>query len=253
MILNIKSILFFVVVFISNVIQCITGFAGTVLAMPFSIMLIGFDAAKTILNILGIVASVGVLAMNRKSFNKKEFAKITGIMTVGMIIGFVIVNSFSVTAGVLYKILGAAVIVFTVIGCVRTFKKTDENREITKSDKKTSIASYCILVVSGIVHGMFVCGGPLLIVYASEKLKDKDEFRATVSAVWIVLNSLIMLTDIKNGHLNAEIIPLLAVSIVILFAAVFVGNKIAKHMNKKTFMIITYILMGISAVSLMLK
>ena len=254
MITYIKNILFFAVVFVSNVIQCITGFAGTVLAMPFSIMLIGFDTAKTILNILGLVASVGVLAMNRKSFNKKEFAKITGIMIVGMLIGFVIVNSFSVTAGILYKVLGVTVLIFTVIGCVRTFKKKpDENQERIIRNKKTSVSSYAVLIVSGIVHGMFVCGGPLLIVYASEKLRDKDEFRATVSAVWIVLNSIIMLTDVKNGNLSVDIMPLLAVSIGILFAAIVVGNKIAKHMNKKTFMIVTYILMGISALSLLLK
>ena len=254
MIIDIKSILFFAVVFISNVIQCITGFAGTVLAMPFSIMLVGFDTAKTILNILGIAASVGVLAMNKKSFNKKEFAKITGIMIIGMVIGFVITNVFSVTAGILYKVLGVTVIIFTVIGCIRTFrKKSDENQKVSVSDKKSALISYCILIISGVVHGMFVCGGPLLIVYASERLKDKDEFRATVSSVWIVLNSVIMLTDINNGNLNADIIPLLAVSVIILFASVIVGNIIAKHMNKTTFMIITYILMGISALSLLLK
>lgn len=250
MITDIKSILFFIVVFISNVIQCITGFAGTVLAMPFSIMLVGFDTAKTILNVLGIAASAGVLAMNGKSFNKKEFAKITGIMLIGMIAGFAVVRSFSVTADILYKILGITVILFTVIGCVRTFGNQSDDRN---TDKKASIFSYLILIVSGVVHGMFVCGGPLLIVYASQRLKDKDEFRATVSAVWIVLNFIIMLTDFKNGNFSIDILPLLLISIVILFAAVWAGNKIAKHMNKKTFMIITYILMGISAVSLLLK
>lgn len=251
MITDIKSILFFIVVFISNVIQCITGFAGTVLAMPFSIMLIGFDTAKTILNVLGIVASIGVLAMNRKSFNKKEFAKITGIMLVGMIAGFVIVNSLSITADILYKVLGVTVIVFTIIGCVRTFGNKADDKDT--DSKKTSALSYIILIISGIVHGMFVCGGPLLIVYASQKLKDKDEFRSTVSAVWIVLNSIIMFTDIKAGNFNADMMPMLAVSIVILFAAIWAGNKIAKHMNKKTFMIITYLLMAISAVSLIVK
>ncbi|MCH5191687.1 MAG: sulfite exporter TauE/SafE family protein [Oscillospiraceae bacterium] len=248
----IKNILFFIVVFISNVIQCITGFAGTVLAMPFSIMLIGFDTAKTVLNILGLVASVGVLLMNRKSFNKKEFLRITEIMLIGMVIGLVIVESFTVRAGILYKILGVTVIIFTVIGCVNTFKKkTDENQIV--SEKKPSLFSYCILAVSGIVHGMFVCGGPLLIVYAGKRLRDKDEFRATVSAVWIVLNSVNLLTDIKNGSFNMKIMPLLGISIIILFAAVAVGNMIAKRMNKKTFMIITYILMGVSAVSLLVK
>ena len=249
---GIKNILFFIVVFISNVIQCITGFAGTVLAMPFSIILVGFDTAKTILNILGLVASVGVLLMNRKSFNKKEFLRITGIMIIGMVIGFAVVKSFTVRAGILYKILGVTVLAFTVMGCVNAFKKkTAENRIVR--EKKPSLFSYCVLTASGIVHGMFVCGGPLLIVYAGERLKDKDEFRATVSAVWIVLNSINLLTDIKNGNFNTEIMPLLIISIIILFAAVIVGNKIAEKMNKKTFMIITYILMGISALSLIVK
>lgn len=250
MITDIKSILFFVIVFISNVIQCITGFAGTVLAMPFSIMLIGFNSAKTILNILGIAASIGVLVMNRKSFNTKEFAKITGIMLIGMIVGFFIVSSFAVSADILYKILGIIVIIFTLIGCVRTF---GEKASAEQSKKKASLLPYLILIVSGIVHGMFVCGGPLLIVYASQRLKDKDEFRSTLSAVWIVLNSIIMLTDVKNGNLNLSIMPLLIVSVIILFAAIRAGNRIAKHMNKKTFMIITYLLMGVSAVSLILK
>ena len=54
----IKNILFLIVVFLTNIIQCITGFAGTVLAMPFSIMLVGYDVAKPILNVLGLLASI---------------------------------------------------------------------------------------------------------------------------------------------------------------------------------------------------
>lgn len=246
----IKNILFFIVVFISNIIQCITGFAGTVLAMPFSIMLIGFDSAKAILNILGILASLGVLLTNRKAFNKKEFIKITLIMLIGMIAGFFIVNRFSVTGDILYKILGITVILFTVIGCINSFSKKADNN---KSDGKTNFLSYIILVISGIVHGMFVCGGPLMIIYASKTLKEKDEFRTTVSAVWIVLNSIILCTDAVNGNLTVDILPLLLTAVIILFFSLLIGNKIAKHMNKKTFMIITYILMVISGASLILK
>ena len=57
--MDFKDILFLLVVFVSNVIQSITGFAGTVLAMPFSIMLEGYSVAKPILNVLGIVVSIG--------------------------------------------------------------------------------------------------------------------------------------------------------------------------------------------------
>ncbi|MBQ3904036.1 MAG: sulfite exporter TauE/SafE family protein, partial [Eubacterium sp.] len=68
--IDFKDVLFVIVVFISNVIQSITGFAGTVLAMPFSIMLVGYGTAKPVLNVIGIVLSLGVIGLNHKSLNK---------------------------------------------------------------------------------------------------------------------------------------------------------------------------------------
>ena len=65
-----ESVLFLLVVFLTNIIQCITGFAGTVLAMPFSIMLVGYDVAKPVLNVLGLIASVYVVAVCFRHINK---------------------------------------------------------------------------------------------------------------------------------------------------------------------------------------
>lgn len=242
--ITIREILFFVVVLLSNIIQCITGFAGTVLAMPPSLMLVGFDTAKPILNVLGIVASIGVVATNRKGFNKKEFFKMIGIMLVGMVCGFVLTKTISVNSDVLYKILGGVVLAFVAIGVVNS-----------KSNKKSipAFVALIVLVVAGLVHGMFVCGGPLLVIYANEKLKDSQEFRVTVSSVWIVLNSIIMFTDIKAGYFNPRLFVLLGLSVAILFLALWIGNLIFKKMNKKVFMVVTYILMGISGVSLLIK
>ncbi len=41
-----KDIIFLIVLFIANVIQAITGFAGTVLAMPASMFLLGVDKPR---------------------------------------------------------------------------------------------------------------------------------------------------------------------------------------------------------------
>ena len=87
-----KKILFLLVVFFTNIIQGITGFAGTMLAMPPSVMLVGFDTAKPILNALGLLSGIYIVAANRKSVNKKEFLKIVAVMTVGMLAGFALRN-----------------------------------------------------------------------------------------------------------------------------------------------------------------
>ena len=247
-----KDILFFIIVFISNVIQSITGFAGTVLAMPFSIMLVGYNTAKPILNVLGIIISLGVIGTNHKSLNKKEFFRIISVMLVGMVGGYFITRQFHVRAGLLYKLLGGIVLLFMCIGVFNSFSEKYRKRK-KETNEKTNFLLYLVLIIAGVVHGMFVCGGPLLVVYASERMKGRDEFRVTVSAVWAVLNTIIMFSDIRDGYFNPKLFLLLGISVAILFAALWVGNIIFRHINKKWFMIITYVLMGISGISLLLK
>lgn len=246
-----REILFFVVVFLANIIQCITGFAGTVLAMPFSLMLVGFAVAKPTLNILGVVASVGVVATNPKSLNIKEFLKIIGVMLVGMLGGFFVTSRVEMNSAPLYKLLGAIVIVFMLLGIYRTFfTKSDTEK---KQSTFANIVDYSVLALAGLVHGMFVCGGPLLIIYASKRLTDKEQFRTTLSAVWIVLNSIIMISDIRSGYFDSHLIVVALISVAVLFGAIAIGNIIAHKLNYKVFMVITYILMGISGLSLILK
>lgn len=242
----IKTILFLIVVFFSNIIQCVTGFAGTVLAMPPSMMLVGYETAKPILNVLGIAASIGVIATTYKSISKKEFLKITCVMLLGIIGGIFISGYFEQYAKVLYIVLGVTVVLIAVINAVSFFAKKE-------SKTLPEAVSLLILIISGLIHGVFVCGGPLLVTYASAKLTDKDEFRSTLSAVWIVLNSVIMFSDIRSGSFHNDTLILLFASIAVLFSAIVLGNMICKKLNRNTFLIITYVLMLISGVSLILK
>lgn len=242
----IQEVLFYVIVLLTNIVQCITGFAGTVLAMPFSIMLIGYDKAKPILNILGIVVSAVIVASNFKKINKKEFLKITGVMAVCIFADFFIGRYFLRYESLMYKTLGVIVILFALINAVKFYSK--------KTEKELSpVLMNIILVLSGFVHGIFVCGGPLLVTYASAKLKDKDEFRSTLSAVWVVLNTLIMFEDISSGYFNKELLIMLAISVIILIAAIKIGNILCRKMSKNVFLQITYVLMFISGVSLLIK
>ena len=269
---SIRIFLFLLVVLFANIMQTITGFAGTVLAMPFSIILIGSDLSRLILNILGLLASLGVAAINFKSINWKEVIKICVIMLVGMVAGYLILGYAQISKQILLIILAAFVLLFTVIGCYTTFIKKEkvqdapvvsENGEVQQGEVTfkepiyKEILLYAILVVSGVVHGMYVCGGPLLIIYATKKLKGKDEFRSTLSFVWVVLNIVNLVRDIIAGNfaiLNSiESIAALVMAIFLLTAAIAIGTLLARRMDKKKFMIVTYVLMAISAISLILN
>ncbi len=268
---SLRIFLFLLVIIFANIMQTITGFAGTVLAMPFSIILVGSELSRTVLNILGIAASLGVVILNRKAINWKEVLKICAIMLVGMVAGYLIISYANISKQILYFILAGFVLLFTVIGCYTTFIKKEKKEEVDETQlldnqDQASIMKepiykvilwYALLVVAGVVHGMYVCGGPLLIIYATKKLKDKDEFRSTLSMVWVVLNIVNLVRDILFGNFVTGdpkmTFIVLAMALGVLTAAVVIGNLIAKRLNRKTFMIITYVLMAISAISLILN
>lgn len=242
----VKNILFLLVVFLTNIIQCITGFAGTVLAMPFSVMLVGYDVAKPVLNLLGLAASVYVVATCFRHINKKELGKMTGIMLVGMAAGIWLKRFFTGNPSLLYKTLGVIVIAFALMNAVKFFRNKDD-KELPEP------VSVILLILSGVVHGMFVCGGPLLVTYASGKMRDKDEFRGTLSAVWILLNGILFAADIYEGYFIPSTVRLTAISVVILAGALVIGSFMSKKMSRKVFLILTYILMLISGASLLIK
>lgn len=241
-----KTVLFLAVVFLSNIIQCVTGFAGTVLAMPASIMLVGYGTAKPILNVLGVAASVGVVATNYKSINKKEFFKISSVMLLGILGGIFVSGYFEKYTKTLYLVLGFTVIAIAAINFIKFFSKKE-------SKSQPEAVSLLLLILSGLIHGVFVCGGPLLVTYASAKMQDTNEFRSTLSAVWVVLNSVIFFSDLKSGLFVKETVILLLICIAVLFLAIFLGNLICKKLSRKMFLIITYVLMIISGASLVLK
>ena len=115
------------------------------------------------------------------------------------------------------------------------------------------IAVRTLLVLAGIIHGLFVSGGPLLTGYMTKRIKDKTVFRATISTVWVFLNTLVFLEDVQAGLWVPSTVKMLAISVPFLLAGMFIGSKLVARMSQLVFMKLTYILLFISGLSLLVK
>ena len=248
-------IVFFLVILLANIIQGITGFAGTILAMPPSLMLVGYSVAKPVLNVLGLLSGIYVFVGHREHVSWKEVKKIVAVMAVSILLGILIKGLFEGKEQLLYKLLGIFVILLSIQGGLSLRRKgADENAESRSAAQAAdSPFSYVILVLAGIVHGIFVSGGPLLISYLTKKIKDKVCFRATISTVWIFLNTLIMLDDIRAGFWTGGLLITQLISLPFLFAGMYIGSRLYVRMSQRFFMILTYILLFISGISLLVK
>ena len=212
-----NTVLFYIIIFLTNVIQGITGFAGTILAMPPSLILVGYDVAKPILNVLGILAGVYVFVTQWKHVDWKQLKKVVIVMAIGIFGGFFLKNALAGYDAVLYKFLGIFVIFLAIHGFYSIYGQRQRDTK-----EKSSWKSMLLLIGAGIVHGMFVSGGPLLIGYLSNEIKEKTSFRATISTVWIILNSMILVQDICAGMWNAGLVMTQCISIPFLIAGMVV-------------------------------
>ncbi len=245
--IGLNEILFLIVIFITNIIQAITGFAGSILAMPASIYLVGYSVAKPIVNLVGVIASIGVVILNYKKINIKEFIKIIIFMIIGITCGTYISKNITIDSKGIYITLGIIVILSTILNMFHI------NLPDSTKYKWCIVFDILIILSSGLVQGIFVCGGPILAVYVTNKLKDKDEFRSTLSLVWIITNSIIFTNDCLNGFYTSNVILLAIIASIVLIAAIFIGNIISKKLNKNIFLKLTYILLLISGISLFFK
>ena len=248
-----NQILFYIVILLTNIIHGITGFAGTILAMPPSLMLVGYDIAKPILNVLAIFSGVYVFIGNYKKIDWKELARIVVVMALGIFGAVFIKGLFVGKEHLLYKLLGIMVIVLAVQGFYKLLRKPDDTKPAEEKEVKSGIGTYALLVLAGIIHGLFVSGGPLLTGYMTKRIKDKNVFRATISTVWIFLNTLVFLEDVQAGLWVPSTIKMLAIATPFLLAGMFIGSKLVARMSQVVFMKLTYILLFISGISLLVK
>ena len=236
----IRNGLFLLVVCLANIIQGITGFAGTVLAMPASILLIGMDPARVVLNVLGILVSVWIVIIARRHIDWGIMIKAILLMLAGTTAGIYLYAALPVTF--LQKIYSVFLILIAIKGLVQ------------KEEKKLSEPALALIVLAaGIIHGMFVSGGPLLMIYILQKSKDKSTFRANISLIWIILNTYLAFSHYRAGLFSAGNMSLLGLSVIPLAVGTIIGNKLHHKISQKNFLTLSYGLLLLSGAALLFK
>ena len=238
-ILSSGNLLFGLGIFIANIIQGLTGFAGSLLAMPPSIHLQGLHTAKVAVNTYGLISSLIIFLRNYKQIDWKEAKKILILMGIGLVIGIFL--SDVVDSKILLKIYAVFIILVA-------FKEMFYKKDIEVSD----YILIGIVLLAGIFQGLFVSGGPLLIIYVAKKLKEKNQIRGTLCFVWIFLNGYMMIHQLISGQFTPHNIAITLIGLPGVFVGVAIGGYLAKIISKEKFLKVVYVLLVISGLSLFL-
>ncbi|MDD5807127.1 MAG: sulfite exporter TauE/SafE family protein [Eggerthellales bacterium] len=233
-----QGIVFLAVFFVAYLIQGITGFAGNIIAMPVGMATLGMIETVCVLNFAGFFGC-GVNALSsRKHINWREAVKIMAVMFPFMLVGIWLDQVLSVEF--LKPVYGAIVL---AVGIRSLFAK--------RQRFYPEWALYVVLALAGLIQGMFVSGGAVLAIYCIQKLRDKNEFRGTLSVIWTVLNFIYMGINLAQGVYTQQMVPVLLATIPLSLLASYLGVKILPRISQESFTRMTYVLLVVIGVLLL--
>ena len=233
-------LLFGLVAMLTHIIEGVTGFGATVLGMPFAILLLGVEIAKPVLTLYALLLCLYIFIRNIHLVRWDSYLKMMGALLIGLPMGIAVYNYLP--QNILLTILAVFMILVSIRGMLIAF-------DILQ--KTSQIAEWIALIfvwIGGVIHGAYSSGGPLIIIYATEKIKDKSEFRATLCLIWVTLNTIILSQMALAGQLTKQVWEVSLYGIPFLIGGTIVGNIAHHKLNESVFTKLTYTILLVTGI-----
>jgi uncharacterized membrane protein YfcA len=234
--------LWIIATFAAFFIKGLCGFANTLVFT--SIM--GFGAANVDISpvelILGYPSNMILTFRNRKLLKAKIFLLLSALVVLGSIPGALLLKN----ADVRYlKIVSGAVVL--LIGIEMLLREYNIGKL-----KESKPLLYAIGVLSGVLCGLFGIGA-LLAAYVGRVTETGDEFKANISAVFIVDNTFRIVLYSLLGVITPDSVKQAALLLPVMLVGLFAGIKSAKYPDEKTVRKLVIVLLIVSGAVLVIK
>ena len=110
-----------------------------------------------------------------------------------------------------------------------------------------------VLILGGFVHGIFASGGPLIVIYSCRELPDKSSFRATMSALWLVLNSALLISFLVSHQVRPADYQTALILLPALVIGILVGEILHHKVNEFIFKIVIQFILLLTGVFMLIR
>ena len=239
----------YIILILLIAIQSIMGVGVLVIGTP--LMLI---AGYNFISILQILLPISILTsllniIIIKFYYKKNIFKYKNII----LKNFFLICAPSIFFGIFFlKIFRNDInfgIIVSIIIIISLFTKLQYNKEFKKISKKFY---KWLISFLGIIHGLTNSGGTILLLIMETIIPQKEEKRYIVSIFYFLLAAIQYLIFIFFFDTNIDS-DLIVKIVIVLPLGIILGNLIYKKINNKVFSNIINLVIGFSAISLLIK
>lgn len=222
------------------------GFGATLISIALGAFFVEIEELLAALVPLNLAVSSYVAIRYAKAIDTSFLLRqLLPLMAIGLPIGFFVLSTLDASAT--KRAFGAFLVVVSVLELARM-------REPGPSTRRPSVwIERGLLVLGGAIHGAFATGGPMAVYVASRAIEDKGAYRATLSALWTVLNLAMVFGYLVRGTLSSSSAGLavgLAPSIAL---GMLAGEVLHARVPTRTFRVVVFVLLALAGLMLLAR
>lgn len=192
-------------------VEAAVGFGSTVVILTLGALILPLDALMTVVVPVNMALSAIVLARDWREAELRFLgARILPAMLVGMVVGLLAARGANLRA----LELAYAVFVIALAGLELV------RRRAPSAPSRPATLGW--LAAGGVAHGAFAASGPLVVWIVSRAVPGKRAFRATLAALWLLVNGAWLLGALARGALHRasfvtslELLPAMALGLLV--------------------------------------
>ena len=215
----------------------LAGFGGVVIAMTLAAQLRPLEWLLPRLVALNLILVVYLVTRHRAHVDRRAlFRQILPFMGLGTVLGFA--GAGLLPSQVAKAIFGCFVVAVSARELANLLGWIRFNAEPLSPVRRAGWT-----LAAGVIHGVFASGGPLLVYILSRSGVPKATFRATLAAVWLTLNSVLMLGFVLDGRVDARCLQDILLLSPVLLVATALGEWGHHRIDERRFRVVTFSLL----------
>jgi len=214
-----------------------TGFGSAVLSLTLAVHFFPIDFLVPMLIPLNLVL-YGYLALRHRAEVERSLLlkRILPLCGLGMPLGWLV---FQLGDSQQLKFaFGLFVLALALFEIARTLRRS------APADRTSAPGGPLWLLGGGVVMGLWVSGGPLIVYWTSYALRDKGRFRATLSALWLLLNLALLVAHLASGRLDLEVARTSALLLPALAVGAAIGEALHGRLGERGFRMLVYLVLA---------
>ena len=225
-----------VIICIAAVLQSISGFGFSLLAMPLLSIFVDIQDAVVIATLCGIFTNAVHLRKDFQLVERSIARRISLSALIGMPLGVVVLTVFSATQ--MRAIIGAVIVVLVFL-MMRNFILKTENTNV----------DIVLGAFSGLLATSVSTNGPPLVFLLQSKQLDPWRLRATLAYVFTISGCASFIVLMIAGKGSIEAFQYAMLSLPAMYLGTVVGRRARLRVTQEAFKRLMYVLLLATAVS----